>query len=204
MNGIDDAAAAMAAARDRLDATANDLANVGSDGFHGHLVHTRLSQRGLVTESVADERQGALRATGRPFDLALVGRGAFRVAAQRPHAPVEATRDGAFTRDRFGYLVDDRGRALLGADGTPVRVEENARIDPNGAFVVDGRTVARLALPEGTRVRSGFIESSNVNGIARMVDVIDAQRAFESASKVLTAIDEARQKATEQVGQVQS
>ncbi len=201
MNGIDDAVSAMAASRDRLDAATHDLANGGSDGFHGSVVRARMTAHGLATQRVADARQGVLRSTGRPYDLALVGTGAFRVLAPGPHAHPVASRDGAFVRDRFGHLVDGRGRMLLG-EGGPVRVGERAELRTDGAVLEDGRIVARIPLHPGTQLRQGFIEGSNVDGVARMMDVIDAQRSFESAQKVLSAVDEARQKAVNETGQV--
>jgi flagellar basal-body rod protein FlgG len=73
-------------------------------------------------------------------------------------------------------------------------------IEPDGTWRDGGRIVARLALPAGTTVRSGFLEGSNVNAIGEMIDVIDAQRAFETAQKTLSALDEARSKAANEVG----
>ena len=43
---------------------------------------------------------------------------------------------------------------------------------------------------------------SNVNAIGEMVDVLDAQRSFETAQKALAAIDETRAKAANEVGRL--
>jgi len=83
------------------------------------------------------------------------------------------TRDGAFERDRFGTLRDARGRALVGT-----------------------------TLGPGASVRSGFLETSNVNAIGEMVDVLTSQRSFESAEKVVAAIDAARQKSSNDVARI--
>jgi flagellar basal body rod protein FlgG len=79
---------------------------------------------------------------------------------------VVETRDGAFTRDRFGHLRDDLGRVLL-----------------------------KTSLARNSFVRSGFLESSNVDSVAEMVNVLEAERSFETAQKVLTAIDQTRERA---------
>jgi flagellar basal body rod protein FlgG len=71
------------------------------------------------------------------------------------------SRSGAFMRDRFGALRDDLGRTLVGT-----------------------------SLARGSYVRSGFLESSNVDAASEMVNVLEAERSFETAQKVLSAIDQ--------------
>jgi flagellar basal body rod protein FlgG len=137
---------------------------------------------------------GALRRTGRDFDLAIVGSGTFRV--RDSSGAVASTRDGAFARWQDGRLHDDAGRTLLGADG-PLRVPEGAQIDANGYVRLDGRTIDRLPLPAGSSVHAGFLESANVDAISEMIDVLSAERSFESAEKVVAAIDGTRQKSAD-------
>ncbi len=188
-------ASAMRAAREQLDSAAHNLANVSSDGFRRVATQLELSQRGLGVRSSVTFEQGAVRHTGRDLDLALLGPGSFRVAG-------EPTRNGAFVRDRDGYLADDRGRRVAGRCG-PIRFPDGAAIAPDGTIRAGGRVVDRLALPAGTRVQSGALEASNVNAIAESLNVLQAQRAFETAQKVLVAIDDARNKAANDVGRVQ-
>jgi len=83
-----------------------------------------------------------------------------------PDGATVRTRSGAFTRDRFGALRDDLGRKLVGT-----------------------------SLARGAYVRTGFLESSNVDTVGEMVNVLEAERSFESAQKVLTAIDQSSQRA---------
>ncbi|MDQ2858483.1 MAG: flagellar basal body protein, partial [Candidatus Eremiobacteraeota bacterium] len=96
MDGIDLMATAMRAAQSRLDVSAANLANVSSAGFHKRVVHAALTDAGLVTSSVVDASQGPLRHTGRTFDLAFAGAGAFYVrdAAGQTHE----LRSGSFER----------------------------------------------------------------------------------------------------------
>ena len=100
---------------------------------------------GLAVFERAVREQGAVRSTGRRFDLALLGEGAFHVGSG-------STREGAFTRDRDGFLIDDRGRRLHGTHGA-LRVSEDATIASDGAVHDGGRIVDRIPLPAGTRVR---------------------------------------------------
>lgn len=199
MDGIGWAASAMSAARARLDAAAENLANGSTDGFRKSDVRGFLSAAGVTIERTASAAQGPLRRTGRQFDLAIVGAGTFRVRDASGH--VTATRNGAFTRDRFDRLVDDAGRVVLGTRG-PLCVPQGAAIGADGTVTRDGRVLNRLALPNGSNVRSGFLEGSNVDAIGEMIDVLTAQRSFESAQKVLSAIDQTRERANTQVAQM--
>src|SRR5579871_3324422 len=80
MDGIELMASAMQAMRERLDVAAGNLANASSDGFRRRVAHSTLSQRGVVTTSSAEVRQGPLRHTGRALDVAVAGYGGFLVS----------------------------------------------------------------------------------------------------------------------------
>jgi flagellar basal body rod protein FlgG len=188
-------ASAMRAARAQLEIAAHNLANASTDGFRKAVARTALTDRGLAVSERAAREQGAVRTTGRRFDLALLGEGAFRVGDR-------ATREGAFTRDRDGYLVDDRGARLRGARGA-LRVSEDATVDADGAVRDRGRIVDRIPLPRGTHVLAGALETSTVNPVTETLAVLTAQRAFETAQKTLLAIDAAREKAANDVARVQ-
>jgi len=182
---------AMRAARAQLEVATHNLANVASDGYRRAAARVALTARGLTVSARTVADQGGIRQTGRPFDLALLGVGAFRVGD-------EVMRGGAFTRDRDGWLVDDRGRRLRGACG-PLRVSAEARIAPDGTVHDHGRIVDRLPLPRGTRIQAGALESSTVNAVDETLAILTAQRAFETAQKTLVAIDATRQKAVNDV-----
>jgi flagellar basal body rod protein FlgG len=184
----------MVAARTRLLIASENLANVSTDGFRRALARGVLRADGVTVLREPAASHGALRKTGRDFDLAIVGAGAFRVRNDR--GAISSTRDGAFTRDRDGLLRNDAGDVLLGVSG-PLHVPEGAQIDATGAVRVDGRTVDHLPLPPGSSVHAGFLESANVDAIAEMVDVLSAERSFESAEKVVAAIDGTRQKSAD-------
>jgi flagellar basal-body rod protein FlgF len=201
MDGIELMATAMHAAKIRLDVAAGNLANVSSDGFHKRLARASLTAQGLQTTSSVDAAQGPLARTGRNFDLALVGSGGFFVRDAR--GGVVESRAGSFERDAGGRLIDAHGRVLLGRDG-PVVAGADATIDSRGIVREAGAEVGRLRLRPGTTVQSGFLEASNVDAVHEMVDVLGAQRAFETAQKVLCAIDDARSKDVNDVVRVKS
>jgi len=194
MDGIAWAGSAMVAARTRLEIAAENLANVSTDGFARVLARGTLGAAGVSITRATESSHGALRATGRADDLAIVGDGAFRV--RDAHGHVSSTRAGAFTRDAGGGLRDDAGGVLLGAGG-PLHVPQDASIGADGTVRSGGRVVDRLSLPPGSSVHAGFLESSATNAIAEMIDVVAAQRSFESAEKVVAAIDGASRKAAD-------
>ena len=194
MDGTAWAASAMIAARTRLEIATQNLANVSTDGYR------RVAARGFMTAlgaAVAREpsrQRGALRQTGRDLDLAIAGDGAFRV--RDASGRVGMTRAGAFVRERDGTLRDAAGRILLGLHG-PFRLPAEARLDGDGRVLLAGRPIDALSLPAGARVVRGFLETAGVDAIAEMVDVLAAERSFESAEKAVAAIDASRRKAAE-------
>ena len=194
MDGIAWAGSAMVAARTRLQIASENLANVSSDGFRPTLARGILRANGVVIARTPAATHGALRRTGRDFDLALVGDGAFRVRG--PGGAVSATRNGAFVREKYGTLRDDAGGILLGERG-PLHVPDGARIDPDGVVRRGGRAIGRVPIPQGSSLHAGFLESANVDAVAEMIDVLSAERSFESAEKVVAAIDGTRQKSAD-------
>ncbi|MEO6913800.1 MAG: flagellar basal body rod C-terminal domain-containing protein [Candidatus Baltobacteraceae bacterium] len=99
--------------------------------------------------------------------------GAGAFVVRKSNGQVTETRNGAFVRDRFGRRCDDAGNRLVG-----------------------------MKLAPGSSVRSGFLESSDVNPISEMIDVLSAQRSFESAEKTLSSIDQTRQKASNELARL--
>jgi len=196
MDGMTWMASAMHAAQAQLDTAAHNLANVGSDGFRRVRSTLVFTERGLAVGEgpgeASDAGQGGIHETGRPFDLALLGRGVFGLDGGA------TTRAGAFVRDREGWLRDAGGRRLHGVHG-PLRLSAEASVDGDGVVRDGGRIVDRLPLPAGTSVRSGALEASNVDAVGETLAILNAQRSFETAQKTFVAIDETRDKAVNDV-----
>jgi flagellar basal body rod protein FlgG len=194
MDGPQWMGSAMQAARRRLEIATENLANVSTGGFRKTVARIGLGEHGLTVTADPSVEQGGIKQTGRPFDLALLGSGAFRVGDR-------TSRDGSFTRDRDGWLVDDRGRRLRGERGA-IRVSAEATIAPDGTVRDRGRIVERIPLPTGTTILAGALENSTVNAIDETLAILTAQRAFETAQKTLVAIDATRQKAVDDVARL--
>ncbi|ANF58371.1 flagellar basal-body rod protein FlgG [Halotalea alkalilenta] len=119
----------------QLDVTANNLANVGTNGFKRSravfqdLLYQNMRQPGALSSNqtnlpsglqlgtgvrtVATERihtQGNLEETGNSKDLAINGQGFF--AVQMPDGTLGYTRDGSFQVDQNGQMVTASGYPL--------------------------------------------------------------------------------------------
>jgi flagellar basal-body rod protein FlgF len=191
MDGMQWMASAMHAARAQLETATHNLANVSSAGYRRATAHLELTGRGLVASETHAFLQGAIRHTGRPLDLAMLGPGQF-------HVGPTTTRNGAFVTDRNGWLTDDRGRRVGGTRG-PIAIDAQTTIAADGDVRSNGRSVNRILLPPGTRLQTGALETSNVDAIGETLAILNAQRSFETAQKVLVAIDDTRQKAVNDV-----
>ena len=119
----------------KLDTIANNLANVGTNGYKRagvvfeDLMYQNLRpagaasseqsqlptglQVGLGSRAAATTRnfnQGSLQQTGNSFDLAIKGQGFFQI--QLPDGTTGYTRDGSFQVDANGQLVTSAGYAV--------------------------------------------------------------------------------------------
>jgi len=126
----------MDAQQHRIDAVANNLANVNTTGFKRSradfrdLFYDTLQAPGAASASGETlpsgiqighgvklasmshiYTQGERTSTGRTLDMAIDGDGFFQV--QRPGGETVYTRDGAFQLDQGGTLVNSQGFALI-------------------------------------------------------------------------------------------
>ena len=207
------AAAGMRLQAGRLDVIAANLANASTVGYR-----ERSSTRGGFAASLGSaSRQGALRRTGVPTDLALVGPGYFAVATP---GGIRYSRDGRLTVTADRSLADIHGNKLLGSLG-PVRFPRGAHVEPSGRIIADGRLVdtLRLVAPAGepsddgayvamsgvpakapaTTVHAGYLEESTVDPIAEMTALVTTQRAYEADQKAAQRADETLRRAVTDV-----
>lgn len=168
----------------------------------------------LVGRSV---QQGRIDRTGNPLDLAIDGPGFFQVRLQ--DGSVVLTRAGQLRIDAQGALVTATGDRLeppvqlpQGADLDKIEIEEN------GAVRIGGRTVGTITLVDvpapqnlqsvgdsqfaATRasgpisvlrnpvLHQGALEASNIELGDAMVELMDAQRSFELATRAFKMLDE--------------
>jgi flagellar basal-body rod protein FlgG len=185
--------------------------------WKGKQVIGQLALASIYSQSGMDTRPGVVRVTGAPFDAAIDGPGFF--AAQDGGGNTYYTRQGNFLVGPEGTLVTLDGMEVQG-DGGPVAVGEasSAEILSDGRVIADGEVVGQLSLftfenptylrqvgknsfsanndsgapveADAVRLLPGALEMSNVSVVEEMVRMIEAQRAYEGASKALMTHDE--------------
>jgi len=180
-----------------------------------------------ISESSIDFSQGGMRKTGNSLDLAIQGEGFFKVQTEEGEF---FTRNGAFTLNSRGFLVNSSGHRLMG-EGGPIQIGNAGKIDVNatGGITVDGnmqdqisvRTVSDLdalekrgenllQLQEDTEarevpaqnasIRQGFLEESNVQIVGEMVRMIETMRTFQACQKAMKSSNENDSQLIQKVG----
>jgi len=178
----------------------------------------------------SDWAAGTLEETGNPLDVALGGEGFF-VTQDAATGADRYTRAGHFVLDNEGTLRTPTGDAVQG-EGGPIQIPVDAggaiEISKSGEIAVDGeridtlrvvrfenreqlqRTDGAAFLADGAapqevdapRVQQGVVETSNVNAVAEMTDMIKHFRLFESQQKALRTTDGVLSRATRDLGQM--
>ena len=161
LEGLNSAAAGMAAQQQRLDAVSNDLANANTTGYKRvrvgfrDLVYTQTGrssaqgpQTGAGVAAIDAGRafqQGAIQRTEQPFDVAIQGDGFLRV--RLPDGRQALTRDGSLRVDEAGKLVTSSGGVVQPAVNLPASASgANVSIGPDGTVLAGGRRVGRIEL----------------------------------------------------------
>ncbi|MGV8996846.1 MAG: flagellar basal-body rod protein FlgF [Parvibaculaceae bacterium] len=167
---------------------------------------------------------GEMKSTANPLDVAISGEGMFSV--QTPQG-TQYTRIGHFQINDQGQLVTQQGMPVLGDSGAPLTFSkdegtitiardgtvstENGQRGKIGLVTFgnmqdlksngDGLyTTTQTATPVADpKMAQGSIEGSNVNSIVEMTNMIDVQRAYISAAKLVQTADDMRAKAISQI-----
>jgi flagellar basal-body rod protein FlgG len=159
LEGLNSAAAGMAAQQQRLDAVANDLANANTTGYKHvrvgfrDLVYTqtgRASAQGPRTGAGAAAvdagrgfSQGGLQRTDQPLDVAIQGDGFLRIKLSDGRQAL--TRDGSLHVDGTGKLATSTGALVQPAITIPKGTDPSRiSIGPDGTVLAAGRRIGRL------------------------------------------------------------
>lgn len=178
-----------------------------------------LSSGAVLSTTYTDPSPGAIQNTGNPFDFAIEGEGFFVV--QTPNGD-RYTRSGTFGLDSEGMLVTRDGLAVMGTRGTiQIPPKSEVTISGDGQISVGGNVIDRLLIVNGSltkepsgwfvgdanpvsepKVRSGALETSNVNVVREMVSMIEWMRIYEAHQKVIHAQDEALGRAVNDIARL--
>ena len=234
----------------RMTVISNNLANANTTGFKRDravfedLIYQNIRQPGAQSSQdtqlptglqlgtgvrvVATEKlftQGNVSQTDAPLDIAIQGRGFFEI--QLPDGTTAYTRDGSFTLDSQGQIVNSSGYVLqpaitippnvtsitVGVDGTvstltsgdnaPTQVGNIQLVDfinetglqPRGENLFLETASSGSPTPGtpgqnglGTMIQ-GALETSNVNVVEELVNMIETQRTYEVNSRAIETAD---------------
>ncbi|MBP3191960.1 flagellar basal-body rod protein FlgG [Natronogracilivirga saccharolytica] len=246
----------MSAQQKSVDNIANNLANVNTTGYK----RTSIAFQDMFYEKVASSKHGAaasrpandgpsleighgsqpvatlrnfmqgpVEETGAALDVAINGTGFFQV--EMPDGSIAYTRDGNFSRDSSGLMVNNSGLPLADMIEIPMeavgieisqegvvtaqmagdagqidlgQIEMAKFINPGGLTAMGDNLFSETeasGMPfygnpgeEGFGVlRQGYLEQSNVDIVNEMVKLIEAQRAYETNSKVVQTAEDMMQ-----------
>jgi len=160
---------------------------------------------------VRDLSVGGMTQTGNPMDLALTGHGYFTVdTASGPRY----TRAGNFRMNDQRQMVDGGGLPVLADNGQPITLPagtSDVKVSGDGTVSTELGPVGKLNIvtfkneqmmtevgaglyvsdeepqpaPKDTKVAQGLLEGSNVKPVVEMTQMIEVQRSYMSAQRVI-------------------
>ena len=164
-------------ASQRLQNSANNVANINTTGFKKSDVNSADIKSGgtRVNDVSKSNTQGALIPTGNPLDLAISGNGFFQVT--NPNGGTSFTRSGSFKLGGGGNIVDASGNALVPAVNVPgnnagISVGANGQISAQvgGQPEVLGQIqLANFANPSGLSAAGGNLLNESAGSGAPVV-----------------------------------
>lgn len=252
MQSLSIAATGMMAQQLNVEVISNNIANMSTSGFKRQRaefqdllyqnlrrVGTNSSESGTIVPSGIQVglgvrtgsvyrimTQGDMNNTGNKLDVAIQGRGYFRV--QLPSGQDAYTRAGNFQLSPEGQIVNSDGYTVapgitIPPEATDITISKDGQVQVTIPNQTAPQIVGQLELatfqneagldPQGDNLfletaasgapttgaptslgfgglQQGFLETSNVNAVSEITDLITAQRAYEMNAKVITASDE--------------
>jgi len=143
---------------------------------------------------------------------------------------VRYTRDGRLNLSADGFLVTVNGEPVLDLEGQPIQIPEDVSaidIRKDGTIMEGDRVFGQIGVvrlenldalvreanglyrasgepvpSDGAELIQGMLESSNVQPIVAMTELIDLSRAYERVSSLVDNTHEVERKAIDRLGQV--
>ena len=223
-----------------MDVIANNLANVSTPGykresakFEEYITKVAPSEGQTGQQALSfvkdagisrDVSQGNIEKTGAPLDFAINGNGYFVV--QTP-AGMRYTRDGHFTLDANGQVVNADGHALQG-DGGAITVtpdDGDVQVAQDGTISGKAGQIGKLQLVDfadahalnkqganlystsqaptavvNANIRQGMLEASNVQPVLEISHMIEVMRAYQATASLNQSQEDLTRQAIDKLG----
>jgi flagellar basal-body rod protein FlgF len=227
----------------QMDIVANNIANADTNGFKVESLMTKAVPgppaftlegprpiKFVGDDGVArDFGQGSLRRTDAPFDVAVDGKGFFKVSTKGGD---RFTRDGHFRLDDVGNLTtqsgdpvaDDgggqivldplKGEVTVAADGTVSQGADRVAkigvfqftnlgaLEKTGDNYYKNSSNQQPAPATDAKVRQGMLEGSNVNSILEITRMIEVSRAYEQTTQMMSSQADLSRNSVARLGRV--
>ncbi len=183
-----------------------------------------------IDKVTTDFTTGSHSMTDSPLDFALDGDAFFTISVPQGDGTEKEfyTRNGSFKLTADGYLVTSQGYKVLGENG-PINLSEYQAVPAvakNGEIVMGDTVVDKLKITsfednnelrkitddfydvtdqavksyKDFTVRQGYLETSNVNSVREMVEMISLQRNYEANQKTIQTEDTIMSKVANDIG----
>jgi flagellar basal body rod protein FlgG len=170
----------------------------------------------FASPTMIDLKQAALTPSANQSDFALQGPGFFTVAGDKPNEKLLTRDGQFLINNNGNLIMATTGRKVLDSTGSEISVNPTIPIQvlANGDIKQAGATVATLgvvdvsnpksltkigenlltvddpktlvAKDDATAVKQNAVESSGVDPMTEMVNMLEGQRVFEANAKMLT------------------
>ncbi|MBI1954535.1 MAG: flagellar hook basal-body protein [Proteobacteria bacterium] len=213
----------------KIETVSNNLSNTATSGFKALTMKTvekpKNTHQGETISYVApsvfvrDTRDGPLKYTLNPLDVALRGQGYF--ITQTPDGK-RYTRAGQLTLDSTGRLVNDQGHPILNEGGGDIVINSKTRdilMGTDGTLTTEAGVIGKLGIVKfddeqqlksvgyglydtqqepisvpSPYVIQGAYEESNTEPIQEVIKMVTTLRHFEEAQRIVDLDDERQRK----------
>ena len=181
---------------DKLGHVGNDLANYNTYGYKSVRFEQVLREDGYVEGyQRTDCKQGSIRITENPYDIAINGAGYIPVTSE--DGDVQYTRDGSFVQGKDGYLYTKDGWMVGGGIKLPPN-QYKFTIRPNGdvySFDEAGSlpkrvgTIPLVGFPNPERLQQGVNNKMVATEDSGEPELIQDHRSFRQHSIETSNVD---------------
>ncbi len=205
-----------------LNTISQNVANISTPSYKAQRISPSFNQtlQKLEFNPVMDLREGPIVQTGRELDIAITGKGFFRIEQDNQ---IILARSGSFKVDSQGRLVTDFGGLVMSDTGPIYLNQGKVKIYSNGDIWQSDQQIGKLNIVnvmDVSQLRStaggylykgelveetgsllqGALEQSNVNAADETIKLMELSRHIESIQRAISTYDKVLDIGINQIG----